>query len=66
MRIELNDEAMQCVEGVSAAQLLAQLKLDRPGTALAVNQTILPRSQWPDYTLQEGDSLLLFQVIAGG
>ena len=52
MRIELNDEAMQCVEGVSAAQLLAQLKLDRPGTALAVNQTILPRSQWPDYTLQ--------------
>ncbi|EKM0378201.1 sulfur carrier protein ThiS [Cronobacter turicensis] len=66
MRIELNDEAIQCVEGLSAARLLAQLKLDRPGTALAVNQTILPRNQWPDYTLQEGDSLLLFQVIAGG
>ncbi|EOW6805193.1 sulfur carrier protein ThiS [Cronobacter muytjensii] len=66
MRIELNDEAIQCVEGLSAAQLLEQLKLDRPGTALAINQTILPRSQWPDYALQEGDSLTLFQVIAGG
>ncbi|WP_105665816.1 sulfur carrier protein ThiS [Cronobacter dublinensis] len=66
MRIELNDEAMQCVEGLSAAQLLEQLKLDRPGTALAVNQTILPRSQWSDYALQEGDNLMLFQVIAGG
>ncbi|ALB61305.1 thiamine biosynthesis protein ThiS [Cronobacter condimenti 1330] len=66
MRIELNEESMQCEDGLSAAQLLEQLTLDKPGTALAVNQTILPRRQWPDYTLQEGDSLLLFQVIAGG
>ncbi|MCF7099342.1 MoaD/ThiS family protein, partial [Klebsiella variicola] len=29
-------------------------------------QRILPREQWQDHLLQEGDQILLFQVIAGG
>ena len=66
MRIQFNDEPLQCMDNLSALQLLAQLNLDKPGTALAVNQTILPREQWAQHRLQEGDSLLLFQVIAGG
>lgn len=66
MRILLNEEPLQCGDNLSALQLLSQLNLDKPGTALAVNQNILPRERWPHYLLQEGDSLLLFQVIAGG
>lgn len=66
MRIVLNDESMQCGDNLNALQLLSQLNLDKPGTALAVNQTIVPRERWPHHVLQEGDSLLLFQVIAGG
>lgn len=66
MRILLNEEPMQCADNLSASQLLLQLNLDKPGTALAVNQTILPRERWPHHILQEGDHLLLFQVIAGG
>ncbi|GGD39370.1 sulfur carrier protein ThiS [Franconibacter pulveris 1160] len=66
MRIVLNDEPMQCGDNLNALQLLSQLNLDKPGTALAVNQTIVPRERWPHHVLQEGDSLLLFQVIAGG
>jgi len=54
------------VAGLSAAALLAQLNQLKPGVALAVNQQILPREQWEKYLMQEGDSLLLFQVIAGG
>ncbi|WP_437435841.1 sulfur carrier protein ThiS [Klebsiella pneumoniae] len=34
--------------------------------ALALNQHILPRDRWEDHLLQEGDRVLLFQVIAGG
>lgn len=66
MRIVLNDEPMQCGDNLNVLQLLSQLNLDKPGTALAVNQTIVPRERWPHHVLQEGDSLLLFQVIAGG
>lgn len=66
MRIVLNDEPMQCGDNLNALQLLSQLNLDKPGAALAVNQTIVPRERWPHHILQEGDNLLLFQVIAGG
>lgn len=66
MRIVLNDEPMQCGDNLNALQLLSQLNLDKPGAALAVNQTIVPRERWPHHILQEGDDLLLFQVIAGG
>jgi thiamine biosynthesis protein ThiS len=57
---------MQCAEGLSVHTLLIQLNQLKPGAALALNQQILPREQWEQHIVQEGDQLLLFQVIAGG
>lgn len=66
MRIVFNDEPMQCASGLSVSELLARLNQLKPGTALALNQQILPREQWERHIVQEGDQILLFQVIAGG
>ncbi|AUO67028.1 sulfur carrier protein ThiS [Citrobacter freundii complex sp. CFNIH2] len=66
MRIQFNDEPMQCAEGLSVHKLLIQLNQLKPGAALALNQQILPREQWEQHIVQEGDQILLFQVIAGG
>ena len=66
MQIQFNDEAMQCAEGQTVSELLAQLNQLTPGAALALNQQILPRDQWQQHIVQEGDQILLFQVIAGG
>lgn len=66
MQVWFNDEPLQCAEATSVAALLAQLEQQQPGVALALNQRILPRERWEDYLLQEGDQILLFQVIAGG
>jgi len=66
MRIQFNDEPMQCVEGITVATLLSQLRQLKPGVALALNQQILPREQWDQQQVREGDQILLFQVIAGG
>ncbi|MEQ6281047.1 sulfur carrier protein ThiS [Kluyvera cryocrescens] len=66
MQIQFNDESLQCAEGQSVNALLAQLNQLKPGTALALNQRILPREQWEQQIVQEGDQILLFQVIAGG
>ena len=66
MQIQFNDEPLQCAEGQSVNALLAQLNQLKPGTALALNQQILPREQWEQQIVQEGDQILLFQVIAGG
>jgi len=66
MHIEFNDEPMQCAEAITVAALLDQLRLLKPGVALALNQQILPRERWELQQVREGDRILLFQVIAGG
>jgi len=66
MRILFNDEPMQCAEALTVSALLKQLNQLTPGVALALNQHILPRDRWDQQLLQDGDRILLFQVIAGG
>ncbi|MCS5932215.1 sulfur carrier protein ThiS [Klebsiella pneumoniae subsp. pneumoniae] len=66
MQIWFNDEPLACADNPSVSALLTQLEQQQPGVALALNQHILPRDRWEDHLLQEGDRVLLFQVIAGG
>ena len=66
MQIRFNDEPIQCVSGLSISALLSQLNRLKPGVALAVNEQILPRERWEEHIVQDGDRILLFQVIAGG
>lgn len=66
MQIHFNDEPMPCTEGLSVTALLTQLEQLKPGVALALNQQILPRERWEHHIVQDGDRILLFQVIAGG
>lgn len=66
MNITLNDIAMACDEGTTVETLLAGLDGLQPGTALAINQTIVPRDEWATRPVCSGDDILLFQAIAGG
>ena len=66
MRIHVNDSPVQCAENISLLALLGQLNLLQPGTAIALNQTIVPREKWENHLLHDGDHILLFQAIAGG
>ena len=64
MQILFNDQPMQCVAELTVHELLEQL--EQAGAALAINQQIVPREQWAQHIVQDGDQILLFQVIAGG
>ena len=66
MQIQFNDEPVQCAEGQNISAQQAEINQLKPGIALALNQQILPREQWEQQIVQEGDQILLFQVIAGG
>lgn len=66
MQILFNDKPLQCPDAQVLAALLTELERLKPGCALAVNQTIIPRPQWDHFVLHDGDSILLFQAIAGG
>ncbi|NHB93873.1 sulfur carrier protein ThiS [Photorhabdus cinerea] len=66
MKITVNDQPMEIISPLVVQQLLEHLERMQPGTALAINQTIIPRSEWNTYQVNDGDSILLFQAIAGG
>lgn len=66
MQILFNDQPMQCAAGQTVHELLEQLDQRQAGAALAINQQIVPRDQWAQHIVQDGDQILLFQVIAGG
>lgn len=66
MHILVNDERVECEAHLCVAELLSRLARNLPGVALALNQQILPQTQWAETFLQDGDSLLIFQAIAGG
>lgn len=66
MKIMLNDQPLELAQALSVQALLEQLERHQPGSALAINQVIIPRSDWVTHQVQDGDDILLFQAIAGG
>jgi len=66
MKIQVNKEALELVETLTVEQLLVYLDKPLMGSAVAVNQEIIRRSNWTSTILNEGDDISLFQAIAGG
>lgn len=66
MNITVNDEQYSLDMPVTISQLLIQLEQPSIGVALAINETIVPRENWETHFINDGDTILLFQAIAGG
>lgn len=66
MKIQLNECTLELPEQCNIEQLLAHLNQPSSGCAVAVNQRIISRSKWVEYSLNESDQVSLFQAIAGG
>lgn len=66
MKVYVNENALELADNCTIEQLLQHLNKPSSGCAVAVNQSIISRSQWAKYTINEGDKISLFQAIAGG
>ncbi|CDG86816.1 sulfur carrier protein ThiS [Xenorhabdus bovienii] len=66
MNIIVNDQPITLSTSMTVQQLLEHVQRSQSGTALAINQTIIPRSEWNTHQINDGDNILLFQAIAGG
>jgi sulfur carrier protein len=66
MKITVNENLVQLDDQCNIEQLLIVLESPLKGSAIAVNQKIISRSEWVNYQLQEDDQVSLFQAIAGG
>ena len=67
MTIRLNDQSRPVAPGATLLDLLRELALhERRGVAVAVNDTVVPRTAWPVRPLADADHVLVIQATQGG
>lgn len=66
MQVYINDEAKTVENGTTLTALAERLGLDMRKVAMEVNLTIIPRSQYSETLLSEGDKIEIVQFIGGG
>ncbi len=66
MTITVNGEAREIDDGATLASLLDALDVRRDGTAVALNDEVVPRGRHPQTALRAGDRLEIIVAVAGG
>ena len=65
MKIKVNNK--EIVTGVSNLLKLSQeLELPSTGIATAVNNRMVPRTEWEHFMLNEHDELIIIKAVCGG
>lgn len=66
MKIAVNGENHTLTEPTSLQQLVAKLGLENRRLAVEVNQNIVPRGEYADVHLRDGDMVEIVRAIGGG
>ena len=65
MKVNINDKPTE-VESQQLLSLAAELSLPEKGVAVAVNNHMVPRTDWDKTTVSEGDNILIIKAVCGG
>ncbi len=66
IEIYLNGEKHSLSGSAYLSDLINHLQLQDKRIAVEVNLNVVPRSQFPQYTLNSGDQVEIVQAIGGG
>lgn len=66
MKVQVNNKEVELTTGNTISALAAQLDLPSQGVAIALNNRMIPRSQWAEQEIQYGDSLVIIKAACGG
>ena len=67
MNIIINQQSKDIPDQCSLEQLLTQvLSIPVAGLAVAVDETVIPSTDWPAYMLREADRVMLIRATQGG
>lgn len=65
MKVTVNDEAVEVDEAMTVAGLLERLGFPEKGIAVAVDWSVIPKSQW-DTRLADGAKVEVVTAVQGG
>jgi len=67
MQIYYNQEKyLEVEDGITVTKLIESLKLQREGVAVAVNDCVVKKIDYDTLSLQEHDSVDIFNMVSGG
>jgi sulfur carrier protein len=67
MKIELNNISIECEEGLTIEQFLVlNQRANKDGLAIAINNVVIPKTEWATTKLNEHDKLIFIAATAGG
>ena len=66
MKIQINGETLDFTSPLSLTSLIEQLGMKQDRVAVELNRNIVPREQWLETPLGEGDRLEIVQFVGGG
>lgn len=67
MNVEINKHTVAVESGIeNLAQLLESKNLVSPGTAVAVDNAVVPRAKWGDTPLADGMKITVITAVCGG
>ena len=67
MQIAVNGEMKEVKEALLLSELLPELGINQTaGLALAVNESVVARSQWDQFFLSQNDKVLIIRATKGG
>jgi sulfur carrier protein len=66
MNIVVNGERRRIAAGTALDTLVATITPAPSGVAAALNETVVPRAQWPSTSLTDGDRVEVLTAVQGG
>ncbi|MFE3605805.1 sulfur carrier protein ThiS [Streptomyces goshikiensis] len=66
MTISVNGEPREIAAGTTLEAVVATLTAAPAGVAAALNETVVPRGQWPATPVGEGDRVEILTAVQGG
>jgi thiamine biosynthesis protein ThiS len=66
MKLQINGEVRDFSSPLSLGSLVEQLGMKQDRVAVELNRNIVPREQWPETPLGEGDRLEIVHFVGGG
>ena len=66
MKIYVNNKETDVSENMKVNELALQLQLPDKGIALAVNNQMIPRTEWSNTTLKTESHVIIIKAACGG
>ena len=67
MKVEINHKEIEVADGCSKlSELLAAEGFTGVGQAVAVNNRVVPKADWPTFELADGMSITIIRAVCGG